>query len=74
MHSSSSNIELSDNRTPKNRGAKIVWRNVSVYTTATGSVNSIGSRKKPAKKLINNSNGCVEPGTLLAVMGARYVR
>lgn len=51
-----------------NGGAKLVWRNVNVFVKdkrRRGNDN--------LKQIISNSTGSIEPGTLMAVMGARYV-
>lgn len=51
-----------------NHGATLVWRNVNVL---------VKDRRRRGndrlKQIINNSTGSIEPGTLMAVMGARYV-
>lgn len=48
-----------------NRGATVVWKNVNVYTKdkKTSGAN--------LKRIINNSTGFIQPGTLMAVMGSR---
>lgn len=53
-----------------NHGTKLIWRNVSVF--AKTDVNTFLRKKTQRKRIINNSTGCVKPGVLLAVMGARY--
>lgn len=54
-----------------NHGAKLIWRNVSVF--AKTDVNKFLRKKTQRKRIINNATGCVKPGVLLAVMGARYI-
>lgn len=70
MHSLTNNIELSvcNNGVPKNRGAEVVWRNLSVYAKAVRG----GRGADSMKNIITNASGCIKPGTLMAVMGARY--
>lgn len=72
------NFELTDCNNPtasssnNDHGAKLIWRNVSVFAKADPNANKFMRRKKKTKRIINNSTGCVKPGVLLAVMGARY--
>lgn len=50
----------------KSREATLIWRNVNVCVkekTQRG--------KNRLKQIINNSTGCIQPGTLMAVMGSR---
>lgn len=49
-----------------NGGATLVWRNVNVFVK--------DKRRRGndrLKQIISNSTGSIEPGTLMAVMGAR---
>lgn len=49
-----------------NGGATLVWQNVNVFVK--------DKRRRGndrLKQIISNSTGSVEPGTLMAVMGAR---
>lgn len=49
-----------------NGGASLVWRNVNVFVK--------DKRRRgndQLKQIISNSTGSIEPGTLMAVMGAR---
>lgn len=48
-------------------GCTLVWRDVSVYANLDKSNNN--SR---LKRIINNSSGAIQPGTLMALMGSRY--
>lgn len=48
---------------PSEQGATLVWRDLCVYT-------NVGSGQK-MKRIINNSTGAVQPGSLMALMGAR---
>lgn len=51
---------------PVQQGATLVWRDVCVYAT--------DDRKKKLgelKRIINNSTGAIQPGTLMALMGSR---
>lgn len=48
---------------PTEQGATLVWRDLCVYT-------NVGSGQK-MKRIINNSTGAVQPGSLMALMGAR---
>lgn len=52
-----------------NRGATVVWRNVNVYTKDKKN----GTGRAQLKRIINNSTGFIQPGTLMAVMGSRFV-
>lgn len=52
------------------RGATLIWRNVNVYTKDKKN----GRGKKYLKRIINNSSGFIQPGTLMAVMGSRFDR
>lgn len=70
MTDSNGSIATSSNN---NYGAKVIWRNVSVFAKADANATKFMRRKKQTKKIINNSTGCVKPGVLLAVMGARYL-
>ncbi|ALC44852.1 maker763 [Drosophila busckii] len=47
---------------PTEHGATLVWRDLCVYT-------NVGSGKH-MKRIINNSTGAVQPGSLMALMGA----
>lgn len=47
-------------------GCTLVWRDVSVYANLDRSTNN--SRMK---RIINNSSGAIQPGTLMALMGSR---
>lgn len=51
-----------------NRGATLVWRNVNVFIKEKRR-----RGKDRLKQIISNSTGSIQPGTLMAVMGARYV-
>lgn len=53
---------------PSKQGATLVWRDVCVYATDT---NQPRPRCK-LKRIINNSTGAIQPGTLMALMGSRY--
>lgn len=51
---------------PVKQGATLVWRDVCIYAT--------NDRKKKLgelKRIINNSTGAIQPGTLMALMGSR---
>ena len=54
---------------PCSGGATLIWRNVNVYTKDKKN----GRGKKNLKRIINNSTGMIQPGTLMAVMGSRFV-
>lgn len=71
---------------PSEQGATLVWRDVCVYSTGNASHKDESSRtcyslfwggdlkingERRMKRLINNSTGAVQPGTLMAIMGAR---
>lgn len=47
-------------------GCTLVWRDVSVYANLDRLSNN--SR---LKRIINNSSGAIQPGTLMALMGSR---
>lgn len=49
------------------QGATLVWRDVCVYATSGGSK----ATSKNLRRIINNSTGAIQPGTLMAVMGSR---
>lgn len=49
-----------------NDGATLVWRNVSVFVK-----DKKRRGKDGLKQIISNSTGSIEPGRLMAVMGAR---
>lgn len=51
---------------PTQQGATLVWRDVCVYATNTNLTNS-----NQLKRIINNSTGAIQPGTLMALMGSR---
>lgn len=51
------------------RGATLVWRRVNVYTKDKEN----GNGNNNLKRIINQSTGFIQPGTLMAVMGSRYV-
>lgn len=51
------------------QGATLVWRDVCVYATTTSSK----ATSKNLRRIINNSTGAIQPGTLMAVMGSRFV-
>lgn len=59
--------EIQDGNTT--RGATLVWRNVNVYTKDKKNARA----KNNLKPIINNSSGFIQPGTLMAVMGSRFV-
>lgn len=50
------------------RGATLIWRNVNVYIKDKKN----GRGKQHLKRIINNSTGFIQPGTLMAVMGSRF--
>lgn len=55
---------------PTEQGATLVWRDLCVYTAGElGSSPSLYNMKR----IINNSNGAVQPGNLMALMGSRCV-
>lgn len=47
-------------------GCTLVWRDVSVYANLDRSSNNCR-----LKRIINNSSGAIQPGTLMALMGSR---
>lgn len=47
-------------------GCTLVWRDVSVYANSDRSANNCR-----LKRIINNSSGAIQPGTLMALMGSR---
>lgn len=47
-------------------GATLIWRKVNVYTKDKN-----GKGKDNLKRIISNSTGFIQPGTLMAVMGSR---
>lgn len=49
------------------RGATLIWRKVNVYTKDKNN----GKEKDNSKRIISNSTGFIQPGTLMAVMGSR---
>lgn len=51
------------------RGATLIWRKLNVYTKDK----KCGKKQNNLKRLINNSTGFVQPGTLMAVMGSRWL-
>jgi len=51
---------------PKEQGATLVWRDLCVYTNPGSS-----SKMQNMKRIINNSTGAIQPGNLMALMGAR---
>lgn len=65
-------IELSecDDELSQKRGSKIVWRNLCVYAKLSKPGWIFGRTKTTTKRIVNNCTGQVNPGTLLAVMGA----
>lgn len=65
------NVELKESVEPEsgNRGSKLVWRNLNVYAKIAGK--GFFKRERPTlKRIINNCNGSVRSGTLLALMGS----
>lgn len=54
---------------PAEQGATLVWRDLCVYMTGSN-----GSSMKNMKRIINNSTGAVQPGSLMALMGSRCVK
>ena len=54
---------------PSKQGATLVWRDVCVY--ATGDEDGRASSGQNLKRIINNSSGAIQPGTLMALMGSR---
>lgn len=51
---------------PVQQGATLVWRDVCIYAT-----NERKNRLGELKRIINNSTGAIQPGTLMALMGSR---
>lgn len=51
---------------PTQQGATLVWRDVCIYATNNRKTN-LGN----LKRIINNSTGAIQPGTLMALMGSR---
>lgn len=49
---------------PTEQGATLVWRDLCVYT-------NVGGSGRGMKRIINNSTGAIQPGTLMALMGSR---
>lgn len=56
---------------PTEQGATLVWRDLCVYT---GGEHGTSPSLYNMKRIINNSNGAVQPGNLMALMGSRWVR
>lgn len=56
------------NKNGSKRGATLAWRNVNVFIK-----DKRRRGKDRLKQIISNSTGSIGPGTLMAVMGARYV-
>lgn len=54
---------------PAQQGATLVWRDVCVYANHDQKMN--GSHQ--LKRIIDNSTGAIQPGTLMALMGSRFV-
>lgn len=52
-----------------NSGASLIWRDVNIYTKDK----SCGRSTNQLKRIINNVSGTIEGGTLMAVMGSRWV-
>lgn len=50
----------------KSREATLVWRNVNVFVK-----DKKQRGKNGLKQIVNNSTGCIKPGTLMAVIGSR---
>lgn len=50
------------------QGATLVWRNVNVFVKDKRRHGSDG-----LNQIISNATGSIEPGRLMAVMGARYI-
>lgn len=51
----------------KSREATLVWRDVNVFVK-----DKKQRGKNSLKQIINNSTGCIKPGTLMAMMGSRF--
>lgn len=58
--------EMGDIHNGKSHEATLIWRNVNVYVKDK---NQRGTNR--LKQIINNSTGCIQPGTLMAMMGSR---
>lgn len=54
---------------PAQQGATLVWRDVCIYATNDRKKKNLGE----LKRIINNSTGAIQPGTLMALMGSRYM-
>lgn len=54
---------------PAKQGATLVWRDVCVY--ANDDVRQHRGAGGQLKRIINNSTGAIQPGTLMALMGSR---
>lgn len=52
---------------PVKQGATLVWRDVCVYANDVRQQRGAGQ----LKRIINNSTGAIQPGTLMALMGSR---
>ncbi|XP_055378910.1 protein scarlet [Condylostylus longicornis] len=50
---------------PSEQGATIVWRDLCVYSTGHNQ-----SDLRDLKRIINNSTGAIQPGSLMALMGS----
>lgn len=62
-------INVNNEQISEQLGSKIIWRNLNVYAKIPS--NGFFKRNKPVlKRIINNCNGIVESGTLLALMGS----
>ncbi|KAH8286909.1 hypothetical protein KR018_009038 [Drosophila ironensis] len=48
---------------PTEQGATLVWRDLCVYT-------NVGGSGRGMKRIINNSTGAIQPGSLMALMGS----
>lgn len=55
---------------PTQQGATLVWRDVCVYATDAEQPKGHSNRGQ-LKRIINNSTGAIQPGTLMALMGSR---
>lgn len=51
----------------KIREATLVWRNVNVFVK-----DKKQRGNNSLKQIINDSTGCIKPGTLMAMMGSRF--
>lgn len=75
MESSIDDIEMNECteiRSQENVSTKIVWSNLHIYVKIPGS--GLFKKEKPfVKRIINDCTGSVKKGTLLALMGARFV-